>query len=436
MINTSKSLIQNLVWRGLFHISALILNICIAKHFHASVSGSIYYISALYAFLLLITSFSLESGIIHFAAKKEVAKSRLFGFSLLWSLIVGIAVLICANFIFTSAYKGIPSSLILISSVTFIGGNLLMTYCSGLFYAENNFYVPNLINFVSTSCLIIVLPFHGRSIIPFVNDGNYFYVYFSSFLVQGICIAIWAKIKYIRSNSLQLPSGVEFRLLVRYSALAFLGNILYFLLCRIDYFFVSEYCSAAQLGNYIQVTKLGQLLLVVPLIMAMIVFSHASNPSTIRGLEKLQILCRLMTVFFISISLALILSGKWLFPWLFGTGFSDMYQVMLNYLPGFFSLSIVTLLAAYIAGKAMQRYNIFASALSFIVVVIGDRLLIPGYGINAAGAVSSVAYFVCMLYLLRIFSVKMEISWRNFFLPKRSDFKLVIALINKNLSNR
>ena len=90
-------------------------------------------------------------------------------------------------------------------------------------------------------------------------------------------MAAATKIKYIKSGFQQLLSLEQFRLLFRYCAMAFVGNIIYFLLYRVDYWFVENYCTPEQLGNYIQVSKLGHLFLIVPTILASAVFPITSG---------------------------------------------------------------------------------------------------------------------------------------------------------------
>ena len=53
-MQVGKIVFQNLVWRGLYYVSTFVLNLLIARHYEASVSGSVYYISNLYSLLILV----------------------------------------------------------------------------------------------------------------------------------------------------------------------------------------------------------------------------------------------------------------------------------------------------------------------------------------------------------------------------------------------
>jgi O-antigen/teichoic acid export membrane protein len=433
-MQAGRTLLQSMLWRGLYYGSAFIINILIARHFQASVSGTIYYISSIYALVLLFSSLSLESGIIYFAAKNEIPVAKLFGFSVLWSLVIGLISFFIVYRFFNETYQGLSADLIIVSAVMFISGNLLMTYCSGFFYARNNFMIPNIIIVAGTIILIILIPYGGRSVIPSINDENYFYIYFSSFFVQGLCMAIAAKIKYIKNGILQFLSMTEFRLLFRYCALAFMGNIIFFLLYRVDYFFVEKYCSADQLGNYIQVSKLVHLFFILPTILASAVFPMTAGGQK-EGINKLlTLLSRSIFFLYILVCLILALTGKWLFPFVFGESFTDMFLPFLWLIPGILSLSGIYTLTAYFAGKNRIKVNITGSVYALIVILVGDIIFIPKYGINAAALVSSIGYIVYQVYIIAVFKKEYPGSAADFFIFRSSDWQQIKRTISSSLN--
>jgi O-antigen/teichoic acid export membrane protein len=424
-MHTGRILLQSMLWRGLYYVSAFIINILIARHFQASVSGAVYFISSIYALVLLLASLSFESGIIYFSAKKEIPADRLFNFSIAWSFIIGVLTFLTVYLFFYKAFYGIEPGLVIISAGLFITGNLLITYCSGFFYAANNFVVPNIIIISGTLILIILIPYNGKSVLPIINDQNYFYVYFSIFFVQGLCMAVAARIKFIPTFSFKILSAAQLQMLFRYCALAFAGNVIFFLLYRVDYFFVERYCTAGQLGNYIQVSKLVHLFFILPTILASVVFpiTAAGRKETIEKL--LTLLSRSIFLFYLLACAFLALTGKWLFPFVFGESFTDMYQPFLWLIPGILSLSGIFTLTAYFAGKNRVKVNIIGSVYALIVIVVGDILFIPQYGIGAAAIISSVGYIVYQVYIIAVFKKEYQIAVADFFIFRSSDFNKI-----------
>jgi O-antigen/teichoic acid export membrane protein len=428
-----KTLWQSFLWRGLYYVSAFIINILIARHFEASLSGSVYYLSSIYAFAVLLSSLSIESGIIYFSAKAQIPVAKLFSFSLIWSLVTGLVTFLLVFIFFKNAYPGISRSLLVLSAVLYISGNLLTTYCAGFFYAGNNFRLPNLIIIICTVILIILIPYGGRSVIPAVKNENYFYVYFGSFFVQGICMAMAAKFKYIKAGLFHFITMAEFRMLFRYCALAFTGNIIFFLLYRIDYFFVEKYCTAGQLGNYIQVSKLVHLFFILPTILASAVFPMSAGEQK-DGINKLlPLLSRSIFSLYAIACLVLGLTGQWLFPFVFGASFTSMYQPFLLLIPGILALSGVFTLTAYFAGKNKIKINITAAVFALMVILAGDIIFIPKYGIVAAALVSSIGYLVYQVYIIRAFKKEYECNAVDFFIFRLSDWKQIKTSIYASL---
>lgn len=434
-MHTGKILLQGMLWRGLYYVSAFIINILIARHFEASVSGSIYYMSSIYALVLLIFSLSMESGVTYFAAKQEIPVARLFNFSMIWSLITALLTFLVTWQLSVRMHDGL-TDLLIFSAVTFITGNLLITYCSGFFYAHNNFIVPNIIIITGTVILIALIPYNGKSLVPAVTNENYFYAYFASFFLQGVAMAVAVKIKYIKAGIFQFLSAAEFKLLFGYCGLAFFGNLIFFLLYRVDYFFVEKYCSADELGNYIQVSKIVHLFFILPTILASAVFPITAGGRKEDINKLLTLLSKSIFVLYSICCTFLALTGKWLFPFVFGKTFSSMYQPFLWLIPGIISLSGIFTLTAYFAGRDRIKVNIIGSVYALIVIVVGDIIFIPKYGIEAAAIVSSAGYIVYQVYIIAVFKKEYQTSVADFFIFRSSDFKQIKQAVTKAIKNK
>jgi O-antigen/teichoic acid export membrane protein len=434
-MEAGKTLMASIVWRGLYYVSAFVINILIARHFQASASGTVYYMSSIYALLVLFISFSMESGIIYFVAGKRINTAGLFNFSVFWSLATGLIVLGCLVGFTGNTQGSSPRSLFIFSALSFIVGNMLTAYCSAFFYARNSYMLPNLVNVLSITLLIIVLPYGGHSLLPWINDSNYFYVYFGSFMLQGICLAVAVRIKYIKNDFLRLPSRVELRLLFKYCWLAFVANIVYFLLYRIDYFFVEKYCTQGQLGNYVQVSKIGHLFFLLPTILASAVFPITAGGKKENIAPLLTQVSRIIFFLYLIACILLAVTGRWLFLFVFGESFSEMYPAFLLLIPGILALSGLFTLTAYFAGKNQVRTNIIGCLYALCIVVVGDLVFIPTYGIEAAALVSSIGYIVYQAYILFMFKKEFPISVNHFFVINKADFtqvkQSIAAFINQ-----
>jgi|KBSMisStandDraft_5_1062788.scaffolds.fasta_scaffold00624_6 O-antigen/teichoic acid export membrane protein len=420
----------------MFFASSLVLNILIARYYQASLSGWIYYIINFYTFILLLLSLSLESGIGYFVSKKDISASRLLNFSMLWTVVAGAFVFVLFYWRRGDTSAGISHPLYLFSALCYVCGNLLITYCSNLFYAEKNFWLPNcLLVGINIILILLVIPFGIW--FPFLLEGErYLFIYFFGFLLQGLLLPIVFKLRYLPTWEGKLPSVEEFKKLLRYCLAAFTGNVIFFLLYRIDYIFVKKYCTAQDLGNYIQVSKLGQMFILLPIIFASAIFPLTAGGQREEVNHVLKIMTRILLVLLGSCCLVLALTGNWLFPFVFGESFSRMYKPFLLLIPGILALSSLNPLAAYYAGKNRLGVNVKGSVFALMVIIAGDIIFIPRFGTQAAAAVSSLGYMVYYFYVLRIFTHEYQASIGEFYLIRSSDFRWLKTLILESIEKK
>jgi O-antigen/teichoic acid export membrane protein len=135
----------------------------------------------------------------------------------------------------------------------------------------------------------------------------------------------------------------------------------------------------------------------------------------------------------------LAIAGKWLFPFVFGESFVNMYQPFLLLIPGILALSGIFTITAYFAGRNNIRVNITGSVYALVVILVGDIIFIPRYGINAAALVSSLGYITYQIYVIGIFKKEHQSSLSDFFIFRIQDFKqirrqILTAVKNKNES--
>jgi len=415
---------SGIFWRGLYFTTVLLLNIVVARYFHAKGSGWIYYITNYFSLIILLASLSLESGMTYYSARNDIGKHKLAFFSLLWSVALTAVTGVLLLLFYHHPDEGYSVSQFIFFAVTYTCGVLLTSFFCALFYAQQNYILPNSL-LAFTNILLVAIIFTGLRRVAGLSGLFLLQLYFLSFLLQGVLLAI----AYLLKNKIllrwSLPGIYELKLLFRYSLVALFNNLLFFLLYRVDYWFVKNTCRTCiegDLGNYIQVSKIGQLFFLLPVIIASAIF-----PLTASGLKTevnsgLPVLARAITVFYFVVLGFLALTGRWLFPWIYGETFNRMYLPFVLLIPGILSLSTIALLAAYYSGKNKMVLNTKGSFIGLVIIVAGDWLLIPRYGIAAAAVVSSAGYTSYLFYLLYAYKKEYNIAAANFFIPVRADW--------------
>ncbi len=389
-----------------------------------SKSGIFFYDITLLSFLILALSWSIESGITYYAVKDTAVISPiikllfpLLAFQVLFSWFI---------------IENLHLSFSIFLSVLFVLANLCTTYFSALYFAKKWFVLLNIIscciNFLVILSLFCSFFFINNGI---GNSAYYVIIYILGIAFQAVSLMWILGLKYQNTENVQVHLKPLIIKIVTYSSVAFISNVMFFLVTRIDYFFVQKYCSSIALGNYVQVSKFGQLLILVPSIIAGMVFPYSADKGKTISLQKIQQLCKIIGLIFLPVILICILTGAWVLPFIFGRDFSFMYAALLLYLPGFFALSIISILAAFLAGEKHLNANLIASVIALIIVITGDVLLIPFFGINAAAAVSSIAYIACGGYLLYFYKIEYNCTITDFFYYKRKELYYFLKKLSK-----
>ncbi|MCP9751440.1 lipopolysaccharide biosynthesis protein [Ferruginibacter sp. HRS2-29] len=425
----AKYLYRNILWRGLLQLSAFLLNILLARHFGAAISGDIFYLASIYSFMVLLLSLSLESGMTYYGVKNEVPAERLVNLSLLMS-ILSAALLWLLSYFFKVGENGLRPLFDAIC-ISFVCGNLLSTYSNSLFTARKDFVLPNIIAITINCLLILVMPGNGIVAQTLANDSSYYNFYFYSFLVSGIFATIFFCIKYIRILTFRLPSADFLKKIFRYSLTAWIGNLIFFLVYRVDYFFVKKYCMADDLGNYIQVSRIAQLFFLLPTILAAVIFPLTASGNRKNMLRLLAVMSRVILFVYLLACILIGISGQWLFPFIFGDSFTKMHTAFLYLTPGILALSMSYCITAYNAGVNNLRVNLISAFIALLIIAGGNLALLGYYSINIAAAVSSLGYFALLAYVMIHVKKEYDGPLSDFFIGRPTD----LATLKKILLN-
>ena len=423
MKRNTDLIFQHLLWRGLYFFSVLLINVFIARFFAAEKSGQIFYIVNNLALILLIVSISLESGASYYIASGYLQASGMANFCLVWATAASLFALSgwWATLYFShSIYLADPA--FLLTSFLFILGVLLTTYFTALFYAKKEFGLPNKILF-GLNMLLVVLLVTGRNNV--FLKAHFIQVYFSSFFLQGWLLKIFFFRKHAIKSKFMFPPGPVLNKIIRYSLAALLANLIYFLVNRIDYWFVKRFCSAGDLGNYIQASKLAQMLLILPAILGSTLFPIFSSQKESGNESRLTASVRILFWINGGICLLILCVGWFLIPLVFGTSFNNMYLLFVLLIPGILCITMNYPVTSWFAANRRIGINIRGSLLALIVICTGDLIILPRYGVLFAPIVSSAGYLSYFGYTLYMYRMDYTVTWKELLLIRKSDLNQI-----------
>ena len=419
-----KQVTQSLIWRGLYFFTILVMQIFLSRYLEAGNSGWVFYLTNNFSFLLILVGLTMENGVNYYGSNNSINHNALAWFSIAWTFMIAAIVFVGLWFYF-GRYKDTSTftrNEYLFYGLTYITGIQLTNFFTILFYANKNFFLPNFLMVILNIIIIIIIP--KQIGIEATNSALIVKLYFGYILLNGIVLAVAFLMKKKSWQQVSFPKLAEGKLLLNYAFIALAANIIFFLVYRVDYWFVKKYCSLSDLGNYIQVSKLGQMLLIFPTIISSVVF-----PNIAGGMQREQMkanilrIGRVITVIFIGLLIVVSLTGQWVFPQVFGYTFQKMYWPFLLLIPGIWALSNLFILSAYFGGSNKVKVNVQGAALALIFILIGDWMFIPIYGMEAAAMVSSVGYFVNFLYSFYFLKKEHPVQFSQYWRITKDDIR-------------
>jgi O-antigen/teichoic acid export membrane protein len=425
---------QGIFWRGLYYASVFALNIVIARALQAAESGILNYLINNLSFLLLLTSLSLESALGYFASRNEISSGRLATLGLLLAVV---SAALSTGVLFILMYaQDVEGPYGLLFSFMYVLGVVFTNYFGALFYARQRVIFPNAALISINLAVLVFALWRFEFLQGPVGSMVLLKVYFVSFFAQGIIILLAWGLMQSGFRNPGLPAKAEMRRIFHYTFSALLANLIFFLVYRVDYWFVKTFCTDTHLGNYIQVSKLGQIFLLLPSIIATAVFTRTAGGSQEHVRSVIEIISRWLLVMYIILVAVIALTGRWLFPWIYGPSFDQMYITFLLLSPGVLALSTLSLLTAFNAGRNKMAINIRGSFIALVVIVAGNFLLVPRYGIHAAALVSSIGYICFQVYVLDRFRKEYGSGIRQFFLPRMADWNKVKQFVRPHETDK
>jgi O-antigen/teichoic acid export membrane protein len=395
-VQLNKLIYKNLLWRGFFYLTALGLNIGMARMLGADVSGELYFFLTNIYLVLLIGSLCLDAGITYYVSKKDAAEPILASFSLVWSLIVSVIIAGLFILFYKTSNSVFKNSFLLYATAAYSLGTFLNMYFTAFFYSYDNYKTPNLVAGIFNLCLLSCIPWQ-RDWPGSFDTKMFLLIFFSATLLQGVVIAILWFVKSKKPFLLNFNGIRKIIPVMKYSITALAGNFTYFILYRIDYWFVEEYCSAKSLGNYIQVSRLGQLLILPSAIIAGALFPQASKENITFETQSFGKIVLAMLFCYSIATVLLYLFGEPVILYLWGNEFDEMHEPLMIIMPGIIFLAVSYLFSPLFAGQGKVSYNVLIALLTLSVVVICNLLLVPVWGINGAAVSTSIGFLVMMI---------------------------------------
>lgn len=421
------ALIHNTGWKIIAMLFNFINNILIVRILGVEASANFFYVVAILTFFSTVLRVGLENGIVYFISKRPEKEKAIVWLLFFVLTIQTIVTIICLRF-FVKELVGYS----FFWCVVFIMSNVLVYYVSAFYQVKRMYKSLNISGCIMVLCQTLFLGFLHftdanilfNNILAKNKSNSILIISGAAILFQMMFLCYFFYDIYKSDLSLQVKQKGIAKELFGFSLLNFGITVLFFLTLRADLYFIEKFCSKAVLGNYVQASKIGQMLLVFPGLIAGVIFPYTINEAGVLA-RKVAVLCRLLTLFFFVGFIAFIILGPSIFIWLLGKDFNLSYHIFNASFLGVYFLSVNLLLVAFFEGINNQLIIIYTFVATFLIIAVADYFLVPAYGYLSAAWIFSVANFIGSLILLKTFIAKTGVKMKEIFLFQFSDVKLL-----------
>jgi O-antigen/teichoic acid export membrane protein len=418
-MSLQRSLSSSILWRGIYFVAVALVNVVASRLLGAETSGWLFYFFTVGALVVLVVSLSTETAFSYFVSKQIITFQQAAHAALYWALFSGIVQIFCMYLLlnFLPPIAILTQTQMFAYGAMYVVGNTVITVFNQLFITQHQYKVPQQwlagINFLLIACFFLA-----------ANKATVIALYCWFYLLQAAVLAVL----FFTTNNIPLRFSVRISratlvAMFRYAGVVMAGNAVFFLVYRIDYFFIHKYTvPTADVGNYLQASKLGQLLLVIPQIMASVLF-----PATAQQVDsdtvKPAIFCIARLVFQLCLLLAIILYffGEVFFTRVLGQSFNSTHTYLLLLLPGIFSLCVLALFSAYLSGKGRVQINLLAAVAALLVAIGLNMWLVPRWGADGAAVASVGSYWINMLISFWVIHYYFSLP-KNWWKPQKADY--------------
>ncbi len=209
--------------------------------------------------------------------------------------------------------------------------------------------------------------------------------------------------------------------LFKFGGKSYIQNVIGYLHNRVDLYMIGALLSSRQVAFYDIAVIISELLLFLPQSVAFVIM-----PKLVRESEKSEQnsnseLIRVTFLVTIILASGIALTGYWLIALVYGADYLPAYQILLFLIPGLILSSFNGITIPYFTSKNRQQVPIICGAVSLILNVVLNLMLIPKYGVIGAAMVTTFTYSLFSLVIVALYCHEKQIRYREILVPQKTD---------------
>jgi O-antigen/teichoic acid export membrane protein len=395
LISSSRRFSKDVAWtlgtRVLMIVNSVAGGIIVAHWLGAKGVGELAVINVAVTTIVQLGSFGLPSSNTYFIAQDRAHFRAATINSLLFATAIGSVLALALSLLASFRpdwFASVPPSLIRIASaqipfllVTLIGLNILL--------ALGKIREFNLLDLLAQSFVLVnalaILVFAGLDLDALVKLNTV-----TSILVSLVIVLLLvAGGKQLvdskwRADAALLRRMITYGLKFHISVLA--GAIIF----RADLLVVNHFRGAAEAGVYSVATQFGLLLMLLPSVIATLLFPRVTAEQDPRG-ETTWFVTR-QTALIMLVCCVAAVPGSVLLPLVYGSAFADATVLLLILLPGVYLIGLESVLVQHFNALGLPRSIPLYWVITLVVNLVLVFALVPRFGARGAAIASTASY--------------------------------------------
>jgi O-antigen/teichoic acid export membrane protein len=433
-----QHLLRGFIFRIIFTGIGFGVSLLIAKLAGADQFGTLSLMIVNAAFIYIITGLGTDAAIVwHGITGKNYNKDKIFSFTIITAtiqLLFFYIIAILGNFFLGHTLLGGSYELgVFFAEVVYFTGLVMADKFLSLYYSQHEARLCNkIISIVAGILFIVIITIWLIKPVLIINYPIWIFSLFT--FIPAFILFFYFVVRF--NPSFKRISQEEMRSFSSFSSIVLISNIIQFVAYRADYWLTSIYYDHTTVGIYSQASKFAQLLWIIPGILAGLIIPALKNENQKLSEGALLSLCRVSFYIHIILSLIVIASSLAIYLFFLPGVYFDGFVALLVMIPGYLLFTTAIIIAAYFSANRLLQVNLIGSVLCCIMIVLLDILLIPAFSYKGAAIANLIAYSITTAYFVYRSKQYLKVSFKQFFVIKRSDFNLFSDRIRKTIQNK
>lgn len=385
--------------------------------------GTLAVLNATVALTLQIASAGLPSANTYFIARDRRQLGPVWANAILFALVVGslsALAIFALGKLKPSLFGGAPSSLLGIAAFS-IPFQLLILLGLNVLLAVDRIRQMNLLDCLSPvfSLLnaIVALLILGAGLTTLVTFNTGAAIVISLFLL----VAVGRLLRAQPERHAARPDLGLLTTMLRYALKFYISIMAGFVIFRTDLLIVNYFRGASQAGVYAVASQVSFLLLMLPGVIATLLFPRVASQPDPRGEFAVQVT---RNASFMMLVICLVAAaGSFALPLIYGARFAEATMQLLILLPGVYLVGLESVLVQHFTGTDLPAAIPAFWVVTLLVNVTLNIAFVPAFGARAAALNSTLSYALIFFLVTWYFFRKTGRRPAEIFLPRRQDLR-------------